>query len=349
MVGKVQTVLGNVSPDQLGHTLTHEHLAMDFSYFYTPPPAAIADQVQGTPHMGNVGYIRQYPYSSQFNLEFGDQAAKDAVLQDVKMFKRSGGGTIVENSTEGLRRDIGFYKKVSQETSVHIVAGSGYYIADLQAPAIANIKEEEMYDRMLKDFTEGFEEDSSVKAGFLGEIASAWPLRDFERKAIKAAGEVQQQTGCPVSFHPHRLPEAPFEIIRLYLEAGGRPDKAVMSHLDRTLQDETKLLDFSDLKTYCQFDLFGVEVSYYQLNPTVDMPSDAQRLDRIAMLVREGRGDRVLMSHDIHTKHRLSAFGGHGYSHIINNVVPRMPGKGLSDDVIDQIIVKNPATWLTIY
>lgn len=26
--------------------------------------------------------------------------------------------------------------------------------------------------------------------------------------------------------------QAPFEIVRLYLEAGGKPDKCVMSHLD---------------------------------------------------------------------------------------------------------------------
>lgn len=56
---------------------------------------------------------------------------------------------------------------------------------------------------------------------------------DFERRAITAAGELQERLGCGVSFHPHREPRAPFEILRLYLEAGGRADKAVMSHLDR--------------------------------------------------------------------------------------------------------------------
>lgn len=30
-----------------------------------------------------------------------------------------------------------------------------------------------------------------------------------------------------------RDPQAPFEIIRLYLEAGGKADKCIMSHLDR--------------------------------------------------------------------------------------------------------------------
>ena len=60
---------------------------------------------------------------------------------------------------------------------------------------------------------------------------------DFERRAIIATGEVQAQLGCPVSFHPGRHPEAPFEIIRLYQEAGGDVSKAVMSHLDSKLKN----------------------------------------------------------------------------------------------------------------
>lgn len=60
-----------------------------------------------------------------------------------------------------------------------------------------------------------------------------------------------------------------------------------------------------DNKCYIQFDLFGTECSFYQLNPSVDMISDAQRIKRIARLKKEGKLHRVLMSHDIHTKHRL--------------------------------------------
>lgn len=35
------------------------------------------------------------------------------------------------------------------------------------------------------------------------------------------------------------------------------------------------------------------------------MPSDAQRLDKIRQLIDDGRENEVLISHDIHTKHRL--------------------------------------------
>lgn len=72
-----------------------------------------------------------------------------------------------------------------------------------------------------------------------------------------------------------------------------------------TLSTDEELLEFAKLGCFCQFDLFGTECSFYQLNPEQDMLSDAQRVDKIRLMVAEGREDQVLMSHDIHTKHRL--------------------------------------------
>lgn len=73
-----------------------------------------------------------------------------------------------------------------------------------------------------------------------------------------------------------------------------------------TFTDKESLLEFADdNKCYCQFDLFGTECSFYQLNPLVDMLSDAQRIDYVQLLRDEGKLERVLISHDIHTKHRL--------------------------------------------
>ncbi|CAH4032902.1 unnamed protein product [Pieris brassicae] len=347
MNGKVQTVLGDVDSSVLGRTLTHEHLAMEFSHFYKEPPKQIADKFKVGFTLQNVGFLRQYPYSSETNLLLNDSLAKEAVLNDVSAYKKYGGGTIVENTTVGIKRDIDFYKQVSETTNVYIVAGTGHYIADVQDTKVIALKIEDLYNHMLKELTEGCVDYPSVKAGVMGEIASVWPIKDFERKAIKAAGELQSQLGCGVSFHPHRDPEAPFEIIRLYTEAGGRVEKAVMSHLDRTLLEFEKLFEFSQLGVYCQFDLFGVEVSHYQLNIATDMPSDAQRLNMIKRLVDQGKEDKVLMSHDIHTKHRLIDFGGHGYSHIINNILPRMKAKGFTDEQIDKITIQNPASWLS--
>ncbi|KAM4908252.1 N-acetyltaurine hydrolase isoform 2-T2 [Sylvia borin] len=69
-------------------------------------------------------------------------------------------------------------------------------------------------------------------------------------------------------------------------------------------------------------------------------------LDRIRMLIDEGYEDRILMAHDVHTKNRLMKYGGHGYSHIFKNIVPKMLIRGISQDKIDKILLANPKRWL---
>ena len=59
-----------------------------------------------------------------------------------------------------------------------------------------------------------------------------WKHKDFERKSIQASAEAQEATGAPVSFHPGRDPKSPFEIMRIFAEAGGNPRKAICSHLE---------------------------------------------------------------------------------------------------------------------
>lgn len=45
--------------------------------------------------------------------------------------------------------------------------------------------------------------------------------------------------------------------------------------------------------------------------------------------------------------HFLQAnFGGHGYSHILRNVVPQMRIKGFKEEEIDVILKHNPQRWL---
>jgi phosphotriesterase-related protein len=50
-------------------------------------------------------------------------------------------------------------------------------------------------------------------------------------------------------------------------------------------------------------------------------------------------------------KHSLNSirqieFGGHGYSHIISNIIPKMRTRGFSQEEIDTITIKNPSEWL---
>ncbi len=45
-----------------------------------------------------------------------------------------------------------------------------------------------------------------------------------------------------------------------------------------------------------------------QLRPDTDFPNDAQRVQCVKQLVDAGYADRVLLSHDMHSKHRLVCF-----------------------------------------
>ncbi|CAG0898026.1 unnamed protein product [Darwinula stevensoni] len=189
--------------------------------------------------------------------------------------------------------------------------------------------------------------DPRLRIPALEELPFLIDAKDFEKRVIEAAAEVQQQTGCPVNFHPGRHIKAPYEVLRIFGEAGGDVRHMVMSHLERTINDEGQLLEFAELGSYLEFDLFGVEVSNYQLNEEIDMPSDAQRIQRIWQLVDEGYEKSILVSHDIYSRHRLRKYGGHGYGHILENVLPKMLNRGLSQSVIHSIITRNPRQLLT--
>ena len=58
-------------------------------------------------------------------------------------------------------------------------------------------------------------------------------MAEMEKKAIEAAAATQMVTGAAVGFHPGRSGDSPFDIMRVFLEAGGRPDKAILCHTER--------------------------------------------------------------------------------------------------------------------
>ncbi len=76
-------------------------------------------------------------------------------------------------------------------------------------------------------------------------------------------------------------------------------------YLSGTISDNDILLEYAKLGSYCEWDLFGIEVSLYQANPTFFMPSDQQRIRAIKLLLDNGYEDSVVIAHDVHTKHRL--------------------------------------------
>ncbi|XP_064603512.1 phosphotriesterase-related protein-like [Liolophura sinensis] len=343
--GKIQTVLGVVMPEDVGITYPHEHLSMDFSFTLqsTADPRITEKQDAGF-DLKNLGWIRQYPYSHKPNLRYND--GKRAIVGELKQFKKYGGSGVVENSTVGLQRDIQFVRQASQQSGVHVIAGTGFYVDESLSPAVHQMSTEKMAETMIRDITEGTD-NTDIKCGVIGELGCSWPLTATERRVLEAGAHVQTALGCPVIIHPGRGEGAPMEIVRILQEAGGKVDKTVMSHLDRTIFSQEKLRELADTGIYCELDLFGIEVSYYQFNKEVNMPSDSTRINNIKYLIDEGFREQVVIAHDCHTLHRLEQYGGHGLCHILLNVVPMMKLRGISQSAIDNILIDNPRRWLT--
>ena len=342
--GLVQTVLGPVPPSELGATTTHEHVYADFSSMYRPARDSPSHELADAPvAMENLGWIRRNYYSNRSNLRLTDL---DTTIEEVRKYREVGGGAIVDATTTGIGRNPDALARISHESGVHIVMGSGFYVQAAHPEDMDERSVDDLAREIIGDIVDGVG-GSGVNAGIIGEIGCSWPLDPNERKSLTAAGIAQHETGAAVLIHPGRHPDAPAEILEVLANGGGDVSRVIVGHLDRTVFDYDALHSIVASGCYLEWDLFGNEGSYYPL-AEIDMPSDAQRLDFVSRVVEAGHADRIVFGQDIFTKHRLMRYGGHGYGHILQNIVPKMRRKGFSEDVIHAITVRNPARILTL-
>jgi phosphotriesterase-related protein len=142
--------------------------------------------------------------------------------------------------------------------------------------------------------------------------------------------------------HPGRDQAAPMEIVRVLDQAGADLSRTIMCHIDRTIDRPELLSELAATGCVLEYDLFGFEHSYYSWSLPVDMPNDAGRLRWLRWLIERGHGDRLVISHDICFKDKLAAYGGHGYAHILEQVVPLMRDKGFAEGEIRAILEDTP-------
>ena len=343
LTGLVQTVLGTVAPETLGPTTTHEHLLIDFRCMFNPPAEATELHRAYQPvTMENLGWVRANYFLNRDNLMLIDE---EETIAEAMLYKRAGGGTIVDATTIGIGRDPRGLARVARATGLNIVMGAGYYVDAVHPDGIDDLTESDIERQIVGDIRTGVG-DAGVRAGVIGEIGCSWPLTSNERKVLTAAARAQRETGAAILIHPGRNERAPHEILDILAEAGADIGRTIMGHLDRTFADVGAVMELARSGCYLEYDLFGLETSRYTLSE-IDMPSDAQRLGFIRQLVDAGYGERTVIAQDIFAKHRLVRYGGHGYGHILENIVPWMREKGFSAAEVHSIVVANPARVLT--
>lgn len=343
--GKVQTVLGPVDADTLGLTLTHEHLFTRMPHVAKEPAASEAKAVFHAPlALDLMGRIR---YGRAVNLDDCWLDDENTTIEEAAFFKRAGGGTVVDVTSIGIGRDPRALARVARATGLNIVMGCSYYVEENHPPerGVEAKGEDAIVDEIVDDIFKGVE-GTGVAAGIIGEVGCSWPLTATERKVLRASGRAQRITGAALTVHPGRHPEAPGEIVEVLREAGADLSRTIICHIDRTLDSRDLVLELAASGCVLEYDLFGSENSYYPWTIPVDMPNDARRLGWLEWLVAEGFGDRIVISHDICFKHQLARYGGHGYAHILDNVVPLMRRKGFDEETIHAILVDTPARLL---
>lgn len=337
--GQAQTVLGPITAEAMGITLPHEHLLIDFEVMFKEPAAGSERGLARQPvSLGNLGWVRHNFSSSLDNLQLLDESvARDEVL----LFKHAGGRTLVDPTNRGLARDPLALARIARATGLNIIMGSGYYVAAAHPPDMDRRSLEDISREIVADLTVGVGE-TGVRAGFIGEIGTTWPWTENERKVVRAAVAAQRETGAALMIHPGRHERLPLEIVDLVRKEGADLERTIMCHIERTIADRAVLLELAATGVRLEYDLFGLETSYYPYNPAFDMPNDGERMRQILFLIERGHLAQILMSHDIAYKHCLTRWGGFGYHHLLVNVIPRLRAKGADDKIIQTLLIDNP-------
>src|SRR6185503_16173082 len=90
---EIITVTGTIKPEQLGFTLSHEHLLIDY-FWYRNSYSAVIDEEQ-------------------------------VVLSELQHYVRAGGRSLVDCTNIGLGRNPLALRRISQASGLQIVMGSG--------------------------------------------------------------------------------------------------------------------------------------------------------------------------------------------------------------------------------
>lgn len=340
--GKILTVKGPVDQDQLGITLIHEHLLFDLLCYYQPPQDPEGKKLTNEPvQLSNLGWVRQNTMSSLPNLQMKEE---NVAVFEVENFLKLGGQSIVDQTVNGISRNPKGLATVSRKTGAHIVAGCGYYIhpshpKDMDKRAVENLIQE-----MLSDIRSGMN-GTEIRAGLIGEIGVSWPLHPNEEKCLRAAAGAHQGTGAPISIHPGHHQESPMEVIGILREEGVEPNRVIMSHIENRYREKLDLYKaLADTGCNLGFDCFGRQLYFASLGR--QHPSDDLRVELIGELVRSGYGGHIMLAQDCCFRIDLTTWGGHGYGHILENMVPRLKAKGVSEDEVNQMLVENPKRFL---
>ena len=353
-VNTVRTVEGPVDPASLGTTITHEHLFIDtVDAWYTPPePATQAAISRRAVAMEDRHFITLNSTAHEDNLRLDSY---EEAREEVSRYVRAGGQTLVDVTPKGVGADPAAVRGIARETGLQIVHGTAFYTLAAHPDRVAELSTEEIEAEFVSDVRDGIG-DTDVPAGIIGEIGLSGDVHDQEERVLRAGARAARRTGVSLSVHPPLFDDRPASawgvwILDVAAEEGLPAERVILSHqdLDDVIDhpdDLSNQLAAAERGAFIELDCWGWEFDNPALNHA--FPSDNWRIRATQALIDAGYTDQLLFAQDVWTKIERTKYGGFGYAHILDHVIPRLRARGVAADAIEQIMVENPRRALTV-
>ncbi len=343
----VITVLGEVDESKIGIVAPHEHLILDISKKGVAQAgkagnSAIFDEKVSIKILGQ---LMVNGLACRDNLILSDI---DLAVREILEFKKYGGNTIVELTSQDCGQDPIALKNISIASGLNIIMSTGFYTKDTRPDHLKEKNIDELAQILLKDIKQGVG-STGIKAGVIGEIGISAEISADEKRILNSSAIAQKETGVAIFIHPWIGTKNGLEIVDVLEKAGADLSKVVLCHMGRKM-DLKYFKELLDRNIYIEFDLFGknnwliIDDKIHYVAPDFELVDAMQDLANI----NEDYIKKILVSTDVCIKMNLVEYGGFGYAHILKNILPIMKIKGFTEKQINYLISKNPIEVLSI-
>ena len=302
------TVKGEISAKQMGKTLPHEHVLVDFIG---------ADSVSRD--------------------RYDQEEVIKVVLPYLKEIKELGCQTFIECTPAYLGRDPELLVRLSEASGLNIITNTGYYGAR-QNQYLPHFAFEETADqlagRWINEWLNGID-NTNVRPGFIKIAIDQGELTDIHEKLVRAAARTHLNTGLIIASHTGPAIGA-FEEIEILKEEGVDPSAFIWVHAqaEENLQYHVKA---AKMGAWISFDGLGwgkPEIYIQMLN---NMKSH-DLLHKVLIShdagwyhVGEPNGGNFI-----------------GFTTLFKKLLPALTDSGFTDDEINLLLVDNPAEAFSV-
>ncbi|MES2793715.1 MAG: hypothetical protein V4719_29140 [Planctomycetota bacterium] len=257
---------------------------------------------------------------------------EDLIAQEVQEFVSRGGRTICDVTLDEIGRNPEALVRLSQRVGINVLMGCGWYREFGYPKIVEEFTSRELADVLVREIEVGVR-DTGVRAGFIGEIGTGRHyIKPAEERVFRASALAAARTGVAITTHTTRWGSLAMEQIAMLEEFGADLQRVIIGHLGDRIGVK-HLLPIAEKGVYLEVDNIGY----------LDYQPEYVRADNVAALVKEGFGDKVLLSEDICTLKHLKYLGGKGYGYLLEVFVPMLRERGITEEQIHQLLVVNPA------